>query len=142
MATSRTRTAAWRLTTALAATAFVASCAAPADRAATPTTRPTPAATVTTGVVTGISDNHGNVYTNIAPDAYEPLGLTPGRVVRVTWGDSSVEMPVGEGYTSVPTGEPVAVLHREGLTFAIRDGDFSATHGLSAGTAFELMAVP
>ena len=124
------------------AAAFVASCAAPADRGATPTTRPAPAATITTGVVTGISDTHGNVYTDIAPDAYESLGLTPGRAVRVAWGDSSVEMPVGEGYTSVPPGRPVAVLHREGLTFAVRDGDFSAAHGLTPGTRFELSAVP
>ena len=133
----RKAAAAWLATAPLAALATVAlliSCAAPAGRSA-------PAA-VTSGVVTGISDNHGNVYTSVAPDSYERLGLTPGRLVRVAWGDSSVEMPVGEDYASVPTGEPVAVLHREGLTFAIRDGDFSDTHGLIPGTAFDLMAVP
>ena len=135
-----------RLTPALAATALLASCAAPTDapaeRAATAATRPAPAAAVTAGVVTGISDNHGNVYTSVSPDSYESLGLTPGRTVRLAWGDSSLEMPVGETYTAVPTGRPVAVLHREGLTFAVRDGDFAATHGLTPGTAFELLAAP
>jgi S-adenosylmethionine hydrolase len=89
-------------------------------------------------VVTGISDNHGNVYLDVAPDRYAPLGLEPGRDITATWAGGSLTMPVGQDYTSVPPGEPVAVLHREGLTLAIRDGNFSQTRGLSVGDALAI----
>ncbi len=85
---------------------------------------------------------YGNVYTSIAPDRYEPLGLQPGRWVRVQFADQALTMVVAQTYTDVPAGTPLAVLHREGLTFAIRDGNFSQTHGINAGDPFTLLAAP
>ena len=45
---------------------------------------------------------------------------------------------LGEGYTSVPSGEPVAVLHREGLTLALRDAEFAARFAVAAGDSFRI----
>jgi S-adenosylmethionine hydrolase len=93
---------------------------------------------ITQGSVTGLSAGHGNAYTSIAPDQYEALGLVAGRRIRVVFKDTELTMEVGQDYTDVPSGAPVAVLHREGLTFAIRDGNFSQTHDVGVGDTFRI----
>ncbi len=92
------------------------------------------------GTITQISSGHGNAYTSLGPEQYDKLGLKPGGTLRVAFDHATMELPLGEDYTSVPTGMPLAVLHREGLTFAIRDGNFSQTHGVKIGDRFSLMA--
>ena len=108
-----------------------------------PSTRPTtaPAAAVATGTVTGISGDFGNLYTSIKADRYQELGLVVDRKLRLVSGETSVKLTVGETYFSVPEGEPVAVLHDDGLTFAIRDGNFAETHDIAQGDDFELLAI-
>jgi len=115
-----------------------AGCASPASssNATTETGRP-----LASAAVTGVNPTHGNVYTTIAPDRYEPLGLTPGMRLHVVFSDAAIVMSVGRTYTDVPTGDPVAVLHREGLTFAIRDGDFAETYGIAIGDRFTIARV-
>lgn len=90
------------------------------------------------GTIKGISDTHGNAYTSIAPDQYAPLGLTAGAQVRIHIGGRDLTLPVVRDYADVPVGTAMAVLHREGLTLAIRDGNFSRTYGVSEGTRFTL----
>jgi S-adenosylmethionine hydrolase len=91
------------------------------------------------GTVTQLSSNHGNVYTSIRPADYESLGLAAGKRVRVTFGDAdAMTLVIGRDYADVPSGSPLAVLHREGLTFAIRDGNFSRTYGIDVGDTFRL----
>ncbi len=112
-----------------------------AEATTQPASRPTTQAGVlANGKATGISEHHGNVYTDIKADRYEELGLEPGDKIKLVWEENEVALTVGERYNSVPTGEAVAVLHREGLTFAIRDGNFTETHGLTKGTAFRLLS--
>ena len=106
------------------------------------TTRPaTRGAEAVEGAVTGVSDNFGNIYTDIKSDRYEELGLKAGGKIAVTFGDKSVTLTLGERYDDVKDGEPVAVLHREGLTFAIRNGSFAETHGLKRGDTFTVSVV-
>ena len=92
------------------------------------------------GTVVQIGRDHGNLYTSIRPDRYPALSVAAGDTVTVAFDHTEVTMRVGRDYTDVPPGEPVAVLHREGLTFAIRDGDFSDAHGVAAGDRFTLRA--
>jgi S-adenosylmethionine hydrolase len=94
------------------------------------------------GTVTGLSDGHGNAYTSIRPDEYESLGLVVGNHIRVAFNDTELTMVIGRDYTDVPTGTPLAVLHREGLTFAIRDGNFSQTYGIAVGDTFRISPEP
>ncbi len=97
-----------------------------------------PGALIAEGTVAAVGGEYGNLYTSIAPQRYEELGLEPGMRVRAAFGGTSVTMVVGENYHDVPSGEPVAVLHREGLTFAIRDGHFNEAYDIAAGAPFEL----
>lgn len=59
----------------------------------------------------------------------------------MAFGDTVLTMAVGRTYTDVPSGELVAVLHREGLTFAVCDGNFSDTYGIDVGASFIISAV-
>jgi S-adenosylmethionine hydrolase len=90
------------------------------------------------GTVKGISDAHGNVYTTVTPDQYQTLGLTIGAQVRIEIGGHDLTLPVVKDYADVPVGIGMAVLHREGLTLAIRDGNFSQTYGIAKGAPFKL----
>ena len=112
-----------------------------ADGAA-PTTRPTTApAALATGKITGISKDFGNAYTSIKADRYEALGLVEGRTILVTMGETSVEMPLAKKFFDVDPRQPVAVLHEEGLTLAICDGNFSEVYDVKKDQAFELALV-
>ncbi len=121
-----------------AVAAACVSCTAP------PAARPLPAPTPppAEGTIIHISSGHGNAYTTLGPDQYEPLGLKPGTQIRVTFGETTLTLPVERTYTDVPSGTPLAVLHREGLTFAICDGNFSATYAIAVGTPFILRRCP
>ena len=135
---------------ALPAIAIVAavliSCAAKQPQPATQpygsAPRQSPALKIADGVVTQLSSEHGNAYTSISPDQYEALGLEPGAWVHVAFADTAITLPVGQTYSDVPSGTPLAVLHREGLTFAVRDGNFSAAYGIGVGSQFCLSNVP
>ena len=119
--------------------------AEPAEPAAqdAPSTRPTTApAALVEGKVTQVDDRWGNAYTSIKADQYDALGLVAGEKVILAWGESStLEISLGEDYFSVAKGEPVAVLHENGLTFAIRDGNFSEVHEIAVGEAFKLLPI-
>ncbi|MEX0886744.1 MAG: SAM hydroxide adenosyltransferase [Phycisphaeraceae bacterium] len=123
----------------LIAAAVLAACAADPSPSAR---QPSPALMIAEGTVTQINPTHGNLYTSIAPDRYESLGLEPGDRIHVAFDDTALTMEVGRDYTDVPTGTPLAVLHREGLTFAIRDGDFSDTYNIALGAPFTISAAP
>ena len=128
-----------RTTTATALvllTTLLAACAAEPGQTARP--QPSDDNVLAQGTVVQIGSEHGNLYTTIRPDQYPALGLAAGDEVTVAFHHTDVTMRVGGDYTDVPAGQPVAVLHREGLTFAIRDGDFSDTHGVVAGDRFTL----
>lgn len=123
----------------IAIVALLASCASEPSRS---TTQAAAGRKIADGEVTRVNRAHGNLYTNIAPDQYEALGLNPGETIHVVFDDTAVTTPLGRDYSDVPVGSPVAVLHREGLTFAIRDGDFSTTYGIGAGARFTISSVP
>jgi S-adenosylmethionine hydrolase len=95
-----------------------------------------------TGTVKGTSDTHGNAYLSIAADQYATLGLTPGAQVRIIIGQHTLTLPVVQDYGDVPAGDAMAVLHREGLTLAVRDGNFSHTHAVTKGMPFTLQVRP
>lgn len=125
----------------IAAAVFVSCAANPPTPTAEPHqagARQAPVRRIADGVVTQVSSGHGNAYTSIGPEQYGPLGLEPGSRIHVAFADTAVTLPVGRAYADVPSGTPLAVLHREGLTFAIRDGDFSAAYGIAAGSAFRI----
>lgn len=96
----------------------------------------------TTGTVEGISDTHGNVYLSISADQYQALGLVTGAQIRIVVGQHTLTLPVVENYGDVPSGDAMAVLHREGLTLAIRDGNFSTAHAVTKGMPFTLRVQP
>jgi S-adenosylmethionine hydrolase len=121
------------------AAAMLSSCAPGPDAAQKPAP-PAAGEIVAEGTVVALSATHGNAYTDIKPVQYEALGLRAGDWIQVAFADTAVTMIVGKDYTDVPTGTPLAVLHREGLTFAIRDGNFSATYGVGAGDGFVIRA--
>jgi len=106
-----------------------------------PTAASSPGTELATGTVKFISEDHGNAYTSIEPARYETLGLRPGMQLHVTFTDVAMTMTVAENYTDVPTGDPVAVLHREGLTLAINHGNFAETHNIEMGDAFTIATV-
>lgn len=123
---------------AIAAMALLASCATLRMKS----TAPSPGRRIASGAVTHLSSAHGNAYTSIHPDQYEALGLEPGKTIRVAFDHAALTLVIGRTYTDAPSGEPLAVLHREGFTFAIRDGNFSATHGIKVGAQFSLWNIP
>lgn len=90
------------------------------------------------GTIKGVSDTHGNVYTTIAPDQYAAIGLVAGSQVRIEIGGHDLTLPVVKDYADVPVESGMAVLHREGLTLAIRDGKFSKTYGIAKGMPFKI----
>lgn len=98
-------------------------------------------APLASGTVVELHPTHGNAYTSIRPDQYETLGLVAGRSIDVQVGQKALKMPVAMTYTDVPPGATVAVLHREGLTLAIRDGNFSETYGVKVGDSLAIYAV-
>ncbi|MEM6315824.1 MAG: SAM hydroxide adenosyltransferase [Planctomycetota bacterium] len=91
-----------------------------------------------TGKVTGISSEYGNAYTSIGPDRYDELNLSAGETVLIAFADEPLRLTLGTDYADVDPGELVAVLHAEGLTLAIRDGNFTQTHGIAVGDTFTL----
>ena len=93
------------------------------------------------GTVTGIG-GHGNAYTSIASSQYEPLGISPGAAVRIVLADTAMAARLGLRYTDVAPGAVVAVLHPEGLTLAVRDGDFAAAFHVAVGDSFRVYALP
>ncbi len=120
------------------AAAMLVSCAQPLQSAREPSSSAAVQPPSIEGTVTQIGSSHGNAYTNIRPDRYESLGLVAGRRIRVAFSDTQLTLVIGRDYTDVPSGVPLAVLHREGLTFAVRDGDFSSTYGIAAGAPFTI----
>ena len=66
------------------------------------------------------------------------FGLKAGAPILLSLPDTSFSMLLGEWYTAVPSSEPVAVLHPEGLTLAIRDGDFAARFSVAPGDSFRI----
>ena len=114
--------------------------AQPATRPATaPATQPAEAEVLAEGTVTGLHPTFGNCYTDIRPADYDRLGLEAGDTIVVAFGDEQIEMILADRYDDVDAGEPVAVLHRQSLTLAIRNGNFSKTHGLEPGMTFQLL---
>lgn len=97
----------------------------------------TPAHPLTSGVITGIG-GHGNAYTSIPSSSYDSLGLMAGVPILLALPDTSFSLLLGEGYTAVPSSEPVAVLHPEGLTLAIRDGEFATRFSIATGDSFRI----
>ena len=135
------------------AAVFLVSCAAkqpppaavqppPAGSQPSALARQSTAVKIADGAVTQISSGHGNAYTSIGPDQYVVLGLEPGSLIHVAFADTAVTLVVGRDYAEVPTGTPLAVLHREGLTFAVRDGNFSTAFGVGVGALFCISTVP
>lgn len=99
--------------------------------------RRSPPLPVFSGVVTAIG-GHGNAYTSIRSSNYDSLGLRAGQTIRLAFRDTSLSLLLGAGYTAVPRGEPVAVLHAESLTLAIRDGEFATRFAIAAGDSFRV----
>jgi S-adenosylmethionine hydrolase len=60
-------------------------------------------------------------------------GWWRGARIDVAFDDRELTLVIGRDYADVPSGTPLAVLHREGLTFAVRDGNFSRTYGIAVG---------
>ena len=89
------------------------------------------------GVITQIG-NHGNAYTDVPSHDYEGLGLRAGDRVRLALPDTTFAARLGVDYTSVPSGEAVVVLHREGLTLAVRDAEFATRFAVAAGDSFRV----
>ncbi len=105
------------------------------EQIATP--KPPAAQPVVSGVITQIG-GHGNAYTSVLSSSYERLGLKAGGQILLAFPDTTLTLLLGEGYTAVPSGEPVAVLHPEGLTLAVRDGEFASRFSVAAGDSFQL----
>ncbi len=93
----------------------------------------------TAAMVTGVGEEFGNVYLDVAADEYDEMGYVAGGQLTVTKDGDTVTMPLADSYDAVSSGEPVAVLHENGLTLAVRDGNFAETHDLKAGD--EVMVV-
>ncbi len=92
------------------------------------------------GVITQIG-GHGNAYTSVLSSEYDELGFRAGTPVQLVLADTAFTLLLGEDYTSVPSGEPVAVLHREGLTLAVRDEEFVTRFAVAVGDTFRLYPV-
>lgn len=97
----------------------------------------TTAPPLTSGVITGIG-GHGNAYTSIRSSSYDSLGLMAGTTILLSLPDTSFSLLLGEGYTAVPSGESVAVLHAEGLTLAVRNGEFATRFSVAIGDSFRI----
>ena len=123
-----------RILAAFALTALLSGCAH--EHVAT---RKGAAYPVVSGVITGIG-GHGNAYTSIRSSSYDSLGLRAGGQILLAFPDTSFSLLLGEGYTAVPSGEPVAVLHPEGLTLAVRDGELATRFSVAAGDSFRIFA--
>ncbi len=97
---------------------------------------------ILTGTVTEIG-GHGNAYTNLENAAFGRAAIGVGEKIRVVFNGTPVVLTVGMNYSDVPDGENVAVLHREGtVVFAIFNGDFHASYGVTPGAEFTITPVP
>ena len=82
---------------------------APETPAAEVTPSPSAVPEETVSVEAGIAaiSKYGNIILTVQPETMMELGFEPGDLVRVTIGETSIEMPVGTEYSDVESGEPV-----------------------------------
>ena len=89
----------------------------------------------------GTSTNkHGNIRTTTDADTFlEESGFAYGDIVRVTFLDKSIEMPIVPVFSSVKRGEPGLALRKNDIsdeydrraTLFINYGDFITTYGIA-----------
>lgn len=86
-------------------------------------------------------DHFGNCLTNIAEADFARLGLETGDMLRVNFAGTGTEMKYGESYSSVATGQEVALVNSMGiLQLSVYYGSFADENGVQAGTKIEIEA--
>jgi S-adenosylmethionine hydrolase len=91
------------------------------------------------GTIPVLDVQYGNVWTNIAGELFQKLGVKFGERlgVRILHGGQVVysgEMPYSETFGAVPLGKPLAYLNSLlQLSFALNQGSFAATYGVASG---------
>ena len=89
-------------------------------------------------VETGIAEikKSGNIVLTVSPGSMTALGYEPADIILVTIGDAEMEMPIGNDYTDVDSGEPVCCFRiRPGkpdeVTLSINTGNMAETMGVA-----------
>ncbi len=87
-----------------------------------------------TGSVILVSEDHGNIDTDISRDTLQAKGISKGDTLRVSFGDQQFSVPLAETYGDVDKGEWVAFINWEEKLRIARNADNAArTLGVSEG---------
>jgi S-adenosylmethionine hydrolase len=89
-------------------------------------------------------DHYGNAITNIPGKTAGVFGMKPGGWVRITMPQGEFNSKLGTIYSDVPQGEEIVfVVNNLGtVQMSINLGNFASTHGVKAGTKFEIELLP
>lgn len=112
---------------------------APETPAAEVTPSPSAVPEETVSVEAGIAaiSKYGNIILTVQPETMMELGFEPGDLVRVTIGETSIEMPVGTEYSDVESGEPVCTFkysssaQEEQVVLAVNAGNMTGAFGIA-----------
>ncbi len=99
---------------------------------------PTCTATAITGTIIAV-DHFGNCISNITASMLDQLGTRD--TLRVTLGDTGLNLPITHTYADVPSGCAVALIGSDdALEVAIRAGNASHTYQIGVGTPVVVQA--
>ena len=87
-----------------------------------------------TGAVAYVSEDHGNVDTDISLATLTASGINKGDLFTVTHGDRSFDVYMGDTYSDVPKGDFVGFINSAGtLRIARNFDDAAAALGVAVG---------
>ena len=78
-------------------------------------------------------ENLGNIILSIGPDSMRELGYEPADIILVSAGAFEMEMPIGEEYTDVDSGQPICCMRPDKVVLAINAGNLASAMGIAAG---------
>ena len=81
----------------------------------------------------------GNLVTNVDADDFLKLGYQRGQNVPITIGDKKLELPFVRTFSDVPLKKPLIYIDSRGrLGFAVNQGSFAATYGITPPVKFTI----
>ena len=93
------------------------------------------------GSITGVSANHGNIFTSLVPADFQQLGIGVGDHFLLTINGKSARVLLGSNYGEVSTGQWIGIMRAEGfLMLAQNFVNACETVGCQAGD--DLMISP
>lgn len=81
----------------------------------------------------------GNLVTNVDAEDFLKLGYQRGQSLPITIGDKKLELPFVRTFSDVPLKQPLIYIDSRGrLGFAVNQGSFAATYGITPPVKFTI----